>query len=218
MQAFHIPGAAPLYTNTFLITTDAGHGILIDAAAAPETYLDALKAEDATLTHILLTHGHYDHVGAVGALQKATGAKVYLEPADRQGSQMFPLASADAAYPAGTQLLPLKPGQVDKNWPANNELNIDGLTFKIYHTPGHTQGSVVLNCGNLLFSGDTLFAGSCGRTDMPGGSMRQMQESLSLLANLPLGDDTQVLPGHESFSTLGQERRTNPYMDGGWAY
>ena len=112
----------------------------------------------------------------------------------------------------------MKPGQVDKNWPANNELNIDGLTFKIYHTPGHTQGSVVLNCGNLLFSGDTLFAGSCGRTDMPGGSMRQMQESLSLLANLPLGDDTQVLPGHESFSTLGQERRTNPYMDGGWAY
>ena len=75
-----------------------------------------------------------------------------------------------------------------------------------------------ISCGNLLFSGDTLFAGSCGRTDMPGGSMRQMQESLSLLANLPLGDDTQVLPGHEDFSTLGQERRANPYMTGGWAY
>ena len=128
------------------------------------------------------------------------------------------IATQNPVGSAGTQLLPLKSGQVDKNWPANNELNIDGLTFKIYHTPGHTQGSVVLNCGNLLFSGDTLFAGSCGRTDMPGGSMRQMQESLSLLANLPLGDDTQVLPGHESFSTLGQERRTNPYMDGGWAY
>ena len=141
-------------------------------------------------------------MGAVAALKQATGCTVYMDPVDA----------------AGTQLLPLKSGQVDKNWPANNELNIDGLTFKIYHTPGHTQGSVVLNCGNLLFSGDTLFASSCGRTDMPGGSMRQMQESLSLLANLPLGDDTQVLPGHESFSTLGQERRTNPYMDGGWAY
>ena len=68
--------------------------------------------------------------------------------------------------------------------------------------------------GNLLFSGDTLFAGSCGRTDLPGGSMQQMQKSLSLLAELPLPDDTQVLPGHESFSTLGQERRTNPYMNG----
>ena len=150
----------------------------------------------------VLSHGHYDHVGAVAALKQATGCTVYMDPVDA----------------AGTQLLPLKSGQVDKNWPANNELNIDGLTFKIYHTPGHTQGSVVLNCGNLLFSGDTLFAGSCGRTDMPGGSMRQMQESLSLLAHLPLGADTQVLPGHESFSTLGQERRTNPYMDGGWAY
>ena len=127
------------------------------------------------------------------------------------------LRQSDALF-HHTAALPLKSGQVDKNWPANNELNIDGLTFKIYHTPGHTQGSVVLNCGNLLFSGDTLFAGSCGRTDMPGGSMRQMQESLSLLANLPLGDDTQVLPGHESFSTLWQERRTNPYIDGGWAY
>ncbi len=187
MKIQHIHGLPPLYTNTFLITTDAGHGILIDAAAAPEAYLDALKAENATLTHILLTHGHYDHVGAVAALKQATGCTVYMDPVDA----------------AGTQLLPLKSGQVDKNWPANNELNIDGLTFKIYHTPGHTQGSnnVVLNCGNLLFSGDTLFAGSCGRTDMPGGSMRQMQESLSLLANLP--DPWRRQPwtaGHESSS------------------
>ena len=73
MKIQHIHGLPPLYTNTFLITTDARHGILIDAAAAPETYLDALKAENATLTHILLTHGHYDHVGAVAALKQATG-------------------------------------------------------------------------------------------------------------------------------------------------
>ena len=202
MKIQHIHGLPPLYTNTFLITTDAGHGILIDAAAAPETYLAALKAEHAALTHILLTHGHYDHVGAVAALKQATGCTVYMDPVDA----------------AGTQLLPLKPEQINENWPAGKELVIDGLTFKIYHTPGHTQGSVCISCGNLLFSGDTLFAGSCGRTDMPGGSMRQMQESLSLLANLPLGDDTQVLPGHEDFSTLGQERRANPYMAGDWAY
>ena len=200
MQAFHIPGAAPLYTNTFLLISDAGHAVVIDPAADAQTYDKILKENNAQLTTILCTHGHYDHVGAVAALKQATGCTVYMDPVDA----------------AGTQLLPLKPGQVDKNWPVNNELNIDGLTFKIYHTPGHTQGSVVLNCGNLLFSGDTLFAGSCGRTDMPGGSMRQMQESLSLLANLPLGDDTQVLPGHESFSTLGQERSTNPYMNGAW--
>lgn len=200
MKIQHIPGVAPLYTNTFLIVTDAGHGIIVDAAAAPQTYLDALQAEQAQLTHILLTHGHYDHVGAVAALRKATGCKVYMDPVDA----------------AGNQMLPLTRDLVDENWPANDELKIDELTFKIYHTPGHTPGSVCLLCGELLFSGDTLFAGSCGRTDFPGGSMQQMQQSLSLLAELPIPDTVQVLPGHESFSTLGRERRSNPYMNGAW--
>lgn len=200
MKIQHIPGVAPLYTNTFLIVTDAGHGIIVDAAAAPQTYLDALQAEQAQLTHILLTHGHYDHVGAVAALRKATGCKVYMDPVDA----------------AGNQMLPLTRDLVDKNWPANGELKIDELTFKIYHTPGHTPGSVCLLCGELLFSGDTLFAGSCGRTDFPGGSMQQMQQSLSLLAELLIPDTVQVLPGHESFSTLGRERRSNPYMNGAW--
>lgn len=200
MKIQHIPGVAPLYTNTFLMVTDAGHGIIVDAAAAPQTYLDALQAEHAQLTHILLTHGHYDHVGAVAALRKATGCKVYMDPVDAAGSQMLPLTR----------------NLVDENWPANGELKIDELTFKIYHTPGHTPGSVCLLCGELLFSGDTLFAGSCGRTDFPGGSMQQMQQSLSLLAELPIPDTVQVLPGHESFSTLGRERRSNPYMNGAW--
>lgn len=200
MKIQHIPGVAPLYTNTFLIVTDAGHGIIVDAAAAPQTYLDALQAEQAQLTHILLTHGHYDHVGAVAALRKATGCKVYMDPVDA----------------AGNQMLPLTRNLVDENWPANGELKIDELTFKIYHTPGHTPGGVCLLCGELLFSGDTLFAGSCGRTDFPGGSMQQMQQSLSLLAELPIPDTVQVLPGHESFSTLGRERRSNPYMNGAW--
>lgn len=200
MKIQHIPGVAPLYTNTFLIVTDAGHGIIVDAAAAPQTYLDALQAEQAQLTHILLTHGHNDHVGAVAALRKATGCKVYMDPVDA----------------AGNQMLPLTRDLVDENWPANGELKIDELTFKIYHTPGHTPGSVCLLCGELLFSGDTLFAGSCGRTDFPGGSMQQMQQSLSLLAELPIPDTVQVLPGHESFSTLGRERRSNPYMNGAW--
>ncbi|HIZ61203.1 MAG TPA: MBL fold metallo-hydrolase [Candidatus Gemmiger avistercoris] len=200
MKIQHIPGLPPLYTNTFLIVTDAGHGILVDAAAAPRTYLDALQRENAVLTHILLTHGHYDHVGAVAALREQTGCKVYMDPADAAGSQMLPLSR----------------GLVDENWPEGDELTIDELTFRVYHTPGHTPGSVCLQCGGLLFSGDTLFAGSCGRTDLPGGSMAQMQKSLSMLAALPLADETQVLPGHEAFSTLGRERRGNPCLNGAW--
>ena len=200
MKAFHLLGAAPLYTNSFVLISDAGHAVVIDPAAEVQEYDKIFKENNATLTTILCTHGHYDHVGAVAALKKATGCKVYMDPVDAQGSQ----------------LLPLTPDVLTDNWPANDELTIDELTFKIYHTPGHTKGGVCLSCYGLLFSGDTLFAGSCGRTDFPGGSMQEMAKSLSLLAELPLPDATKVLPGHESFSTLGQERSTNPYMNGAW--
>ena len=122
----------------------------------------------------------------------------------------------DPVDAAGSQMLPLTKDLVDQNWPADGKLKIDELTFTVYHTPGHTPGSVCLVCGEVMFSGDTLFAGSCGRTDLPGGSMRQMQQSLSMLAALPLPDTLTVLPGHEAFSTMGQERRSNPYLNGAW--
>lgn len=199
MKVTHILGAAPLYTNTFLIVTDQKHGILIDAAAEPETYKKALAEQGATLTHILLTHGHYDHVGAVAALRRETGCKVYLDPADALGNDLYPLKSSD----------------VDEAWPVSGSLAIDELTFTVYHTPGHTPGSVVLALGKLLFCGDTLFAGSCGRTNMPGGSGIRMQQSLSMLAESDLRDDAQVLPGHGESSTLGLERRSNPFMTEG---
>ena len=199
MKVTHILGAAPLYTNTFLIVTDQRHGILIDAAAEPDTYKKALAEQGATLTHILVTHGHYDHVGAVAALRRETGCKVYLDPADALGDALYPLKASD----------------VDEAWPASGSLTIDELTFTIYHTPGHTRGSVVLALGKLLFCGDTLFAGSCGRTDMPGGSGIQMQQSLSMLAESDLRNDMQVLPGHGEDSTLGRERLSNPFMTDG---
>ena len=199
MKVQHILGAAPLYTNTFLLVTDQTHGILIDAAAEPDTYKKALAEQGATLTHILLTHGHYDHVGAVAALRRETGCKVYLDPADALGDALYPLKASD----------------VDEAWPVSGSLTIDELTFTIYHTPGHTRGSVVLALGKLLFCGDTLFAGSCGRTDMPGGSGIQMQQSLSMLAESDLRNDMQVLPGHGEDSTLGRERLSNPFMTDG---
>lgn len=200
MKLIHISGPWPLCTNTFLVLTDAGHGVAVDPAAPVESYTKALAENHAELTHIFLTHGHYDHVGAVEALVAQTGAVVYIDPADRQGSQMFPL----------------KPQMDCRAWPQNGELQVDELTFRIWHTPGHSPGSVCIGCGGLLFSGDTLFAGSCGRVDLPGGSPAQMRQSLSLVAALPLSDETQVLPGHEGFSTLGQERKSNPYLLGDW--
>ena len=104
------------------------------------------------------------------ALKKATGAKVHMDLADAKGDQMYPLT----------------PDLIDAPWPAgNSEYQVDELTFRIWHTPGHTPGGVVIACGDRLFSGDTLFAGSCGRVDLPGGSPAEMQRSLALVADLP---------------------------------
>ena len=191
----------PVMTNCyFLKNKETGELLIVDPADQPQVIIDKIKEMQAKPVGILLTHGHYDHVRAVAALREQTGCKVYMDPADAAGSQMLPLSR----------------GLVDENWPEGDELTIDELTFRVYHTPGHTPGSVCLQCGGLLFSGDTLFAGSCGRTDLPGGSMAQMQKSLSMLAALPLADETQVLPGHEAFSTLGRERRGNPCLNGAW--
>lgn len=196
MNLMHIPGPSPLWTNTFLVFTAAGHAVAIDPTAPPTRYLEALQQHGAALTNIFLTHGHYDHVGAVRALKAATGAKVYMDLADAKGDTMFPLAAAD----------------VDAAYPENGSVTVDELTFKTWHTPGHSAGSWCLYCEGVLFSGDTLFAGSCGRVDLPGGSAVEMQRSLSMLKELPLPDETNVYPGHEGFSTLGAERRHNPYM------
>ncbi len=196
MTVLHIEGPSPLFTNTFLVLTGGGHAVAIDPAAPAGRYLAALKEKGAVLTHILLTHGHYDHVGSVEALQKATGAAVYLDPADAQGNTMFPLRGADASFTDG------------------GSVAVDELTFQTWHTPGHTGGSWCFYCGGYLFCGDTLFAGGCGRVDLPGGSAAEMGRSLTMLAALPLPDETRVLPGHDEFSTLGAERRHNPCMRG----
>lgn len=194
MKAFHIVGPAPLCTNTFLLVTDAGHAVVIDPAADASLYEQALEQTGAKLTHILCTHGHYDHVGAVKQLKEKWGCKVYLDPADAKGNSSLPMTESDSGYVDG------------------GEIKVDELTFKTWHTPGHTPGSWVILCGDMFFTGDTLFHGSIGRTDLPGGSMMQMEESLQKLLELPVPDKARVLPGHEAFSTMADEKRHNYYL------
>ena len=194
MKAFHIVGPAPLCTNTFLLVTDAGHAVAIDPAAYAILYEQALEQTGAKLTHILCTHGHYDHVGAVKQLREKWGCKVYLDPADAKGNSSLPMTESDSGYVDG------------------GEIKVDELTFKTWHTPGHTPGSWVILCGDMFFTGDTLFHGSIGRTDLPGGSMMQMEESLQKLLELPVPDKARVLPGHEAFSTMADEKRHNYYL------
>lgn len=192
MEILHVRGPAPLYTNTFL-ATDGKAAAAIDPAAAPQEYLRLLEARGLTLTHILLTHGHYDHVGAAEALRAATGAAVYLAKEDAQGGRLFPFTAPDADYEDGMTI------------------RVGELAFTVYKTPGHSPGSVCLLCEDVLFSGDTLFAGDIGRTDLAGGSMDEMRRSLEKLCRAVHGD-VQVLPGHEEFSTLPAERARNPYL------
>ena len=194
MKAFHIVGPAPLCTNTFLLVTDAGHAVAIDPAADASLYEQALEQTGAKLTHILCTHGHYDHVGSVKQLKEKWGCKVYLDPADAKGNSSLPMTESDSGYVDG------------------GEIKVDELTFKTWHTPGHTPGSWVILCGDMFFTGDTLFHGSIGRTDLPGGSMMQMEESLQKLLELPVPDKARVLPGHEAFSTMADEKRHNYYL------
>lgn len=214
-KIYHIHGRAPLYTNTFLLITDAGRAVAIDPDAPAAEYKKLLEKENATLTHILLTHGHHDHIGAVEEL-RALGARVYLHEAD------------EALYPDAAHALPIIGPQnaalyhqtekgygftADKHYTDGETIPVDELEFTVLFTPGHTTGSVCLWCGDLLFSGDTLFHGDAGRTDLPGGSAEAMAQSLAKLKNL-IPDDVTVFPGHEDFTTMGEEKQHNYALRG----
>ena len=194
MKAYHVVGQAPMYTNTFLLISEAGHGVVIDQAAAAADYGQLLRKEGASLTHIFCTHGHFDHVGSAAELKEEWNAKLWCESADLEGGQFYPLTQADSGYQEG------------------GVIQVDEMSFTVWHTPGHTPGSVCLLCGEYLFTGDTLFAGSVGRTDLPGGSTRQLSDSLRKLAGLPIPPTAQVLPGHGDLSTFGEELKNNWYI------
>ena len=143
---------------------------------------------------ILLTHGHFDHVGAVKELAAETQCQVYI---CTEELSMPPMLTAGQLYYTNT-------------YTEGSRITLAGLDITVLHTPGHTPGSVCLLTGNTLFSGDTLFAGSCGRTDLPGGSWSDILKSLRRLAALE--GNYWVYPGHAESTTLAQEKRYNPYL------
>ena len=185
-------------TNCYLVMDeDSGKGAVIDPGGAAEAISNAIRQMGMTLEAIFLTHGHYDHTGAVLELKKEfPEIPVYLHAADAVQTQ-----KVDSLMPAIGETKPYDEG---------DEISIGSMKFRVLYTPGHTAGSVTLDAGEVLFTGDTMFAGSCGRTDLPSGSPDLMAESLKRLANLE--GDRKVLPGHEGFSTLAEERVSNYWV------
>ena len=179
-------------TNTYLLANDT-EAVVIDPGYEADTILDALGGK--TLKAILLTHGHFDHVGAVKELVAETGCEVWIHAAE---ATMPPMVTAGPLYFTHTY------DEGDTVSP------IAGLELTVLHTPGHTPGSVCLLMGKEMFSGDTLFACSFGRTDLPGGDPRKMMESLHRLASLQ--GNFFIHPGHGGSTTLDAEKRFNPYM------
>ena len=189
----------PIGTNCYLLCDeDARACAVIDPGDDAGWIADAAAEAGCAPAALLLTHGHYDHTGAVAELQaKWPGVPVYLNHRDvyddARMRQLFPPLSGDV-----------------RDYGEGDTVSVGGLTVSVLSTPGHSEGSVTLRCGDALFCGDTLFAGSCGRTDFPGGSMEKIMASLRRLGRLE--GDLRVLPGHMEPSTLDRERRTNPYL------
>ena len=183
------------FVNCYLIREEQSKScVVIDPGGHANKVLKYLEDNGLTLEAILLTHGHFDHVGAVKELHEKTLCKVYLHTDDLMLPENFTSGSLFYTHEYGE-------GDV---------LELAGLTIKVMHTPGHTEGSVCLLVDDVIFSGDTLFCHSCGRTDLPGGDPDAIMKSLARLKALE--GDYRVLPGHNRATTLAIEREYNPFM------
>ena len=182
-------------TNCYIVYNEGSNKCLvIDPGYEANTILNRTALLGLEIEAILLTHGHFDHVGAVRQIAADTDCLVYLQESELS----LPAAMTDG---------PLYYTDV---YPESGVLNLAGLEIKVLKTPGHTPGSVCLLIGDALFSGDTLFAGSMGRCDFPGSNIFDMRKSLKKLCNL--AGDYRVFPGHAEATTLEHERKTNPYL------
>ena len=190
-------------TNCYIVWDEGRKDcVVIDPGYQPEYVLEQVRSLGKTVEAILLTHGHFDHVGAVEELVSSTGCALWMHEADLRISKnattnfLYPLLSSQLSHVHFCT--------------EGDQISVDGLTFSVLHTPGHTPGCVCHCAEDAMFCGDTLFAGSCGRIDLPGGDRAVMAATLARLASLKT--DFRIFPGHGPSSTLTREQASNPYL------
>ena len=193
-------------TNCYVvINEEQKKGVVIDPGGDADQILEKIKQKGITIEAIFLTHGHSDHIMAVDEVREVTGAKVYISEAD---ADILTKASSNLSVYMGA----------GREFKAADEFLIDGetitaagLKFQVVATPGHTKGGICLLCGDTVFCGDTIFSESIGRTDLPGGSYSQILHSIKTKI-MVLPDEMKLLPGHGPATTIGWERRRNPFL------
>jgi hydroxyacylglutathione hydrolase len=198
----------PLQCNCSVIGDETSHeAMVIDPGDDVQEVLDLIRKHHLQVKQIVITHAHIDHVGGAMKLRSATGAPILLNQNDYALLKMLDAQAAWIGMPS--------PGKVDidRSVTTGETVSAGSLTADILHTPGHTEGSICLYfaADKKLIAGDTLFAGSIGRTDLPGGSMQKILHSLHDTV-LALPDETLVVPGHGPLTTIGAERESNPFL------
>lgn len=200
----------PLQCNCSVIGDEDNHeAMVIDPGDDIQDVLELIRKHNLQVKQIIITHAHIDHVGGAMKLRAATGAPILLNQNDYTLLKMLDVQAAWIGM--------RNPGKVeiDRNIGTGDSLNVGSLTADVLHTPGHTEGSICLHFAEekKLIAGDTLFSGSIGRTDLPGGDMQKIMRSLHNVV-LALPDETIVVPGHGELTTIGEERETNPFLIG----
>jgi len=198
----------PLEENCFIVVDEkTKETMIIDSGDEPDRIIEIIKENNCRVKYIVCTHAHFDHVGAITDIKKETGAKIVVHKDERE---IYEGARDQAAF-WGYELEPLP--EPDVFVAEGDKLQIGDLKFEILHTPGHSPGGISLYCESEknVFTGDTLFAGSVGRTDFHGGDMNKLKKSFVRLMALP--EDTKVYPGHGPSSSIGDEKKNNFFND-----
>lgn len=193
-------------TNCYIAVNEkTNHGVIVDPGGDGDRIANFIKEQKIVVDAIFITHGHSDHIMALEEVRKEFGVKVYISSDD---AEMLKTPSSNLSAYMGMEC---SFKQADIFFKDGEKIVVAGLEFEVFATPGHTRGGVCLLCDGVMFCGDTIFAESIGRTDLPGGSYKQLLESIKTKI-LPLPDETQLLPGHGPATTVGWEKRRNPFL------